>query len=541
MHASYKIQLNYRTDGKNLPDNEKGKERMKKKYLSIILAMAAATTMFTGSALNVNAKSGDSSEIHVVRATITSFDPWEGYDNFNIYYQLYDQLVSVDENGDIQPDLAESWEVSDDGTEYTFKLRQDVKFTNGDPMTAEDVAWSINQAIASPNISALTTAWKSAEVVDDYTVKITLDYGYTYFLQMLSTSAGSICNKDVVEAAGGSFSNGIEGAGTGAYKIKEFVSGSHLTLEANQDYYKTPADFETVVMDVITDPSTASISLQSGDVDYNDLINFTDVEGLKATEGIDLIEQDEMRTVYLMCNLSDQNGDSPIANENVREAISYAVNRQDLKDYVYEGAGCLMSSLNYSTWPGYDDEPQIERNLEKAKQLMEEAGYGDGCNLSLIYNTEYLSTFPDVAVLVQNQLAEIGINLEINPCNASALTDQVMAGTYGDLFLNANGCFNDPLSWYDYLMSSEALQSTNFSYWSSDTVDDLIVKGRTSKSDEEVAAVLDDLREELWKEWPVIPLCSSGMRYAAYDSTTLTGCRVDFDFDYELYNWKKVN
>ena len=171
---------------------------MKKKYLSIILAMAAATTMFTGSALNVNAKSGDSSEIHVVRATITSFDPWEGYDNFNIYYQLYDQLVSVDENGDIQPDLAESWEVSDDGTEYTFKLRQDVKFTNGDPMTAEDVAWSINQAIASPNISALTTAWKSAEVVDDYTVKITLDYGYTYFLQMLSTSAGSICNKDVV-------------------------------------------------------------------------------------------------------------------------------------------------------------------------------------------------------------------------------------------------------------------------------------------------------------------------------------------------------
>ena len=369
MHASYKIQLNYRTDGKNLPDNEKGKERMKKKYLSIILAMAAATTMFTGSALNVNAKSGDSSEIHVVRATITSFDPWEGYDNFNIYYQLYDQLVSVDENGDIQPDLAESWEVSDDGTEYTFKLRQDVKFTNGDPMTAEDVAWSINQAIASPNISALTTAWKSAEVVDDYTVKITLDYGYTYFLQMLSTSAGSICNKDVVEAAGGSFSNGIEGAGTGAYKIKEFVSGSHLTLEANQDYYKTPADFETVVMDVITDPSTASISLQSGDVDYNDLINFTDVEGLKATEGIDLIEQDEMRTVYLMCNLSDQNGDSPIANEKVREAISYAVNRQDLKDYVYEGAGCLMSSLNYSTWPGYDDEPQIEEIWKRQNSL----------------------------------------------------------------------------------------------------------------------------------------------------------------------------
>ena len=156
-----------------------------------------------------------------------------GYDNFNIYYQLYDQLVSVDENGDIQPDLAESWEVSDDGTEYTFKLRQDVKFTNGDPMTAEDVAWSINQAIASPNISALTTAWKSAEVVDDYTVKITLDYGYTYFLQMLSTSAGSICNKDVVEAAGGSFSNGIECAGTGAYKIKEFVGCVLIYLPAS--------------------------------------------------------------------------------------------------------------------------------------------------------------------------------------------------------------------------------------------------------------------------------------------------------------------
>lgn len=307
---------------------------MRKKYISAMFGLAMTATLLVGSTLSVSAKSEDSSEIHVVRSSVTSFDPWEGYDNFNVYYQLYDQLVSVDENGEIQPDLAESWEVNEDGTEYTFKLRQDVKFTNGDPMTAEDVAWSINQAIASPNISALTTAWKSAEVVDDDTVKITLDYGYAYFLNMLSTSAGSICNKKAVEAAGGSFSNGIEGAGTGAYKIKEFVSGSHLTLEANQDYYKSPADFETVVMDIIADPSTASIALQSGDVDYNDVINFTDVEGLKATDGIDMIEQDEMRTVYLMCNLSDQNESSPIADERVREAISYAVNRQDLRDYV---------------------------------------------------------------------------------------------------------------------------------------------------------------------------------------------------------------
>ena len=244
---------------------------MRKKYISAMFGLAMTATLLVGSTLSVSAKSEDSSEIHVVRSSVTSFDPWEGYDNFNVYYQLYDQLVSVDENGEIQPDLAESWEVNEDGTEYTFKLRQDVKFTNGDPMTAEDVAWSINQAIASPNISALTTAWKSAEVVDDDTVKITLDYGYAYFLNMLSTSAGSICNKKAVEAAGGSFSNGIEGAGTGAYKIKEFVSGSHLTLEANQDYYKSPADFETVVMDIIADPSTASIALQSGDVDYNDV------------------------------------------------------------------------------------------------------------------------------------------------------------------------------------------------------------------------------------------------------------------------------
>ena len=106
---------------KNLPDNEKGKERMKKKkYFIYHISNGSSNNYVYGKCLNVNAKSGDSSEIHVVRATITSFDPWEGYDNFNIYYQLYDQLVSVDENGDIQPDLAESWEVSDDGTEYTF-------------------------------------------------------------------------------------------------------------------------------------------------------------------------------------------------------------------------------------------------------------------------------------------------------------------------------------------------------------------------------------------------------------------------------------
>ncbi len=527
---------------------------MKKKYVSMVLAATMIASLISGCGNSADNKTTEQAgdmpkeavnedglvEIHVTRPSVVDFSPWSGYDGFNIFYQLYDQLVTVDENGEIQPDLAESWEVSDDRTEYTFKLRDDVKFTNGDPMTAEDVAWSINQAIASPNITALTTAWKSAEVIDDHTVKITLDYGYNYFLQMLSTSAGSICNKKVVEAADGNFAGGLEGAGTGAFAVKEYESGSHLTFAANPEYYKGASELDIVVMDIINDKSTASISLQSGDVDYNDQINFTDVEGLKATEGIEMIEQDEMRTVYLMCNLSDQASASPIANPKVREAITYAVNRQDIQDYAYEGAGCLQSSLNYSTWPGYEDEPQIERDVDKAKKLMEEAGYGDGCTLSLTYNTEYLSTFPDVAVLLQSQLAEIGINLEINPLNVSALTDVLGAGTYGDLFMNANGCFNDPFSWYDYLMSGSAIQSTNWTYWSSDTVDELIVKGRTSESDEEVAAVMDELREELWKEWPVIPLCTSGMRYAAYNSNKITGCRVDFDFDYEIYDWKLV-
>lgn len=522
---------------------------MKKKSLAVFLAVVMGVASFAGCGTEQESeKKGadkpvvtrDADEIHLVRASVSSFDPWAGYDNFNVYYQIYDQLVTVTPEGEIEPDLAQSWEVNADGTEYTFKLREDVKFTNGDPLTAEDVAYSINKAIDSPSISALTTAWKSAEVIDDYTVKITLEYGYKYFLQMLSTSAGSIVNKDVVEAAGGDFGNSLEGAGSGAFVVKEYVNGSHLTFAANEDYYKGASELKTVVMDMITDASTATIALQSGDVDYNDNINFTDVEGLKATEGIEMIEQDEMRVVHLTCNLSENAADSPIANPKVREAISYAISRSDLQDYVFEGKGCQMSSLNYSTWPGFDEEPKIEQDIEKAKQLMEEAGYGDGCDLTLMYNSEYLSTFPDIAVLLQSQLAEIGINLEITPLNQSAATDAAIAGTYGDIFMNANGCFNDPFSWYDYLMSEKAIGSTNCSFWSSDKVDELLVKGRTSETDEEVAAVLDELREELWKEWPVIPLCSTGMRYAAYNADRITGCTVDFDFDYEIYNWQLV-
>jgi len=516
-----------------------------KKLLALILLGAIILSLAAcGSDSGTGAGAGaarDNSEIHIGNASdVVDFSPWGGYNDFKVYYQLYDQLVTVDQDGNIQPDLAESWTVSEDGTEYTFKLRQDVVFTNGDKMTAEDVAYSINTAIQSPNITALTTAWKSAEVVDDSTVKITLDYAYNFFLQMLSTSAGSICNKDVVEAAGKDFSGGLAGAGTGAFKVEEYVSGSHLTYVANEDYYKGASDIKKVVVEFISDASTAAISLQSGSIDYTDNINFADIAGLEEVEGLSLIKQDELRAVYMFCNLSDENQDSPIANPKVREAISYAVNRDDLRDYVYEGYGCTMSSFNYHTWPGYDEEPKIERDVEYAKKLMAEAGYPDGCELTLVYNSEYLMTFPDAAVLIQSQLAEIGIDLKINTLNQSAITEAALAGTYGDLFLHANGCFNDPFSFYDYMMSSKAIGSTNHSFWSSETVDELLVKGRTSTSDEEVAECLNQLREELWKEWPSIPLCSSGLRCAAYNGEKLTGCRVDFDFNYEIYDWKLV-
>lgn len=517
-----------------------------KRTFSLVLAILMVLSLAAcGSGPNKESSSSEGSdgvvEIHIGNAAdVTDFSPWSGYNDFKVFYQLYDQLVTIDENGEVLPDLAESWTVNEDGTEYTFKLREDVTFTNGDKMTAEDVAYSINTAVNSASISALTTAWKSAEVVDEYTVKICLDYGYNFFLQMLSTSAGSVCNKDVVEAANKDFSGGLPGAGTGAFVVDEYVSGSHLTYAANENYYKGASEIKKVVFEFISEASTAAISLQSGALDYTDNINFADIEKLEETDGLELIKQDELRTVYMFCNLSEGNANSPIANPKVREAISYAVNREDLKDYVYEGYGCTMSSFNYPTWPGYDDEPKIERDVEYAKQLMSEAGYPNGCELTLVYDTEYLMTFPDAAVLLQSQLADIGITLKINPLNKSALTDAALAGTYGDLMMHANGCFNDPFSFYDYMMSSKAIGSTNHSFWSSETVDALLVKGRTSSSDEEVAAVLDQLREELWKEWPVIPLCSSGLRCAAYNGEKLTGCRVDFDFNYEIYDWQLV-
>ncbi len=403
--------------------------------------------------------------------------------------QMYNTLVDVDENLNVIPELAVSWEQPDDTT-YIFHLAKGVKFHSGRTMTAQDVKYSFERILdpatgALGNSSSYAGDIDTVEALDDETVKITLKNINAPFLANLSSSYCSIVDRDVVEKNGGSLL--LADGGTGPYTLGEWVPDNSITVKAFPDYFDEAgkATFDAIEFYVLTDASARLAALRTGAVD---LI-------VADTAMLDLVENDDsIQTISyqsrnytgLFLNVNRAPFDNPL----VRQAINLALNREEIIDFAFNGkalvSGFVPASLGHWAVDVTENE-YYTQNLEKARQLMAEAGYANGFETEIIVGL--LDSIRDTGLVVEQQLGEIGIKVNVQDVERGQYLD-AWNGHNFDIMVCQNGAGSDPSRAVAFFFKTGS--SANIQDYSNARVDELC----------ELAVATTDTakREEYYKE-----------------------------------------
>lgn len=418
---------------------------------------------------------------------------------------VYDRLISRDYDYDYKPGLAESWDVSDDGMVWTFHLKEGVKFHDGKALTSEDVKWNIEKIIdpetASPAQSDFA-AIEGVDVKDEYTFDILLKHPFPNLLFILSNTVSGIASKEAYEKYGDEYGSKYL-VGSGPYMFEEWKGGEEIVLAKNPEYDWGPEWMENggtpiidkIVMKVIPEETTRLMELEAGNIDI--LRNITSNILLKLENNADIeIYSDESTKLGYLAYACDR---EPFNDIRVRQAINHSINKEDIIKYVFRDTaqpayGYLPSKLKDEYYSNSKEEG-YEYDVEKAKELLEKAGYGNGLKFTLA--TENSTEYSRLAEVLQDQLKDIGIDVDIQLYDSASYAAMLKEGKQ-ELFLREYSWPNaDILDWF--LLSSQ-IPYPNHSRWNDEKTDELIQKAATMPTWEERAQGYRDVQKHLIEE-----------------------------------------
>jgi peptide/nickel transport system substrate-binding protein len=328
-------------------------------------------------------------------------------------WQMYDTLVWLNDEGAFEPALAESWDVSEDGAEYTFNLRQDVTFHNGEPFNADAVVFSWERAKDGGfEYSNLWQAATSVEKVDDYTVKITTDGPDALFLSTIADNWAIIPPKYFQEVGQEGFNE--HPMGTGPFMFVEWVKGDHITMKANPDYWREGVPkIETLIFRPIPESSTRVAAIQTGEVDVVTRLSSEEAKSLLGVPNVTVIKYPVERVFYIAFNNLTTGKDQPTIDPNVRQAMNYAVDLQAIVDSLFDGFAKPAIGFVTTGELGYDDAGPFGYDPDKAKSLLAEAGYPDGFEMDMACPAGAYTNFEEVCEAIVGYLGEVGINVNL--------------------------------------------------------------------------------------------------------------------------------
>jgi peptide/nickel transport system substrate-binding protein len=399
---------------------------MKIRILSATLCHLAVATMLllagAGQTLADNvlriAREQDSTTFDPI-FTILAPDVW-------VLNQFYSTLVRANADAtDIVPDLAESWEIAPDGLTYTFKLR-DAKFSDGTPVKASDVAFSLSRVRdeeAAP-MRSLFQVISAIETPDDKTVILKLSKPYTPLMSALAMFAASIVPEAAVKAAGDKF--GETPVGSGAFKLKEWARGDKVVLERNPHYWEAGLPkLDGVEWIYVADDNTRTLKLQAGEVDAATFIPWNQIKDLQGNKDIKVQLDKSTRMDHILVNHSHE----PLGNKKVRQALNMAIDQKAIVDVVTFGYGTPANSFFPLDGMDYNpDNPNYPYEPEKAKAILAEEGVKDlALNFVLVAGD---SAHDQIGVLVKDQLAKIGVTVNLTKLEAGQQWDALVAGDY---------------------------------------------------------------------------------------------------------------
>ena len=413
-----------------------------------------------------------------------------------VIQNLYDRLVGYDspDTTVINPRLAEKWEISSDGMEYTFYLRKDATFHDGSPVNAAAVKYSFDRVLKMNQPPAWMMAQcmdlNSTQVIDDYTVKITLTKPYAAFLPILCYTVASVVNPTTIDANGGVVENeenvwlnqNETGAGSGAYELVEWIPNERIVLKSYEDYWRGAAKLPNVILKFIPEIGTRVMLLKKGDADIATGFPETNIPDILGAEGVTVFADPSYDVTFIVLGCR-----GALADVKVRQAVCMAVDYDTILSFVYHGYAKRLNNVVPAGMFGWHDIEPYQYDVDGANALLDQAGYtmdeatgfridpatGEtlGAEIAVPQGDEVRS---QISLLWQNSLSKIGFKLEIREITWAMMyklirneeTDMIISGWLPD--------YADPDNYTDSMCGSANAKAIWGSDYKNEELDALI-------------------------------------------------------------------
>ncbi|SKC90188.1 glutathione ABC transporter substrate-binding protein [Maledivibacter halophilus] len=471
-----------------------------KKILLLIMIMTLGFAIMTGCGGSKSAaKEGEEKNTLIVglAAEPKGIDPHPVNDvpSGNALVQIYETLITQDVDMNIQPLLAETWKQIDDLT-WEFKLKKGVKFHNGEELKASDVKFSFQRACESARIGHIVGMIDAdnIEIIDDYTVRIPTKEPFSALLPSLCHTGGMILSEKAVNEAGEAY--GEKPVGTGPFKFVEWKRGDSLIFERFDDYHGEKAKIKKLVMRVIPERTNRVIELETGGIDVCYDIGANDITRLEENEDIEVYRKISFSTGYLGMNCLDDK----FKDARVRQAVNYALDVDAMVNSVLKGVGTVAKGPLTPNVPGANLELKpYGHDIEKAKQLLKEAGFENGLKTELWTNEN--KDRINMAEIIQAQLKEVGIDVEVKILEWGAMLEGLNNKEHEMLILGWNNSTGDPdIGLYAPFHSSKHGKGGNRVCYTNKRVDELLDLGRKTFDTEKRNEIYYEVQEIIYNE-----------------------------------------
>ena len=472
-----------------------------------------------------------SQETDVVAAMQVDFitmDPLDTSDTLSggIQRLMMDGLFGFDDDMKIIPMLAESYEANDNATEFTIHLRQGISFTDGTPFDAAAAKANFDRwgdkTLGLKRTTLLCNILESTEIVDDYTVKVTLTEPFGAFISTLAHPACVLMSPKVIEQ--GSAACAENPVGTGQYIFQEWVAGDHATVTLNPDWWgydaeicggtalaEPDAGFKSITFRPVGENASRVAMLQSGDADFIWPVPTESMQLLAEDPDVYVDAGEGIVVRWLFMNTQKE----PFTDVRVRQALNYGVDKDAYIAVVKNGLASQATSIIGPSVQHYKHNDPYPYDPEKAKELLAEAGYPDGFDTTIICR----STTADLkqSEFLQQQLAQIGVNVEIRSFE-NAIVSEMVEGAEGpgaeaevDMYISGWSTSTGDADWGIRPLlakESEPPASFNISYFESDELDELLYSALETADEEKRGEYYAEAQDLVWQECPMVFLAN---------------------------------
>ncbi len=547
---------------------------MKKKLLAValsfamVLGLAACGNSDSGSATNNNGNNGTTAEsgdngsaegntvVLAMGAGFSTLDPGYVYEKYPplIVNACYENLFKfMDNESAAEPWLAESYEFSEDNLTLTVKLKENVTFASGNPMTSADVLFSINRCKnLQGNPSFICDTIESMEAPDDYTVVFHLTQPDSAILSKLTYSSLAVLDSKVVKENGGTDAADASttdtaqayldttSAGSGMYVMTSYKPDEEVVLEKNENYWGEGTNVDKYIIRIQPDANAQMMTLSTGDIDV--AMNLTDdtMSELKDTENVEILNSASKTVGFVMMNMNEQYG-GPVSDPKVQQAIRLAIDYAGVQTICGEGTLTPYSLIQSGFMGSKDPRPTDYTDVEKAKELLTDAGYPDGFDIDMTVSDLDMEgvLLTDLAQKIKDDLAQVNINVNIvTQAWAAGYGDAYRDGTLGFTVMYWGTDYNDPNVQLEFLPGQSVGLRAGWTAEMDPELAPLYQKAMEATEDDARIAVLEEIQDKTYESGPFI-MIAQAPAHIAYN-TRLEGVAISdpYAMDLTLINVK---